>query len=227
MSVDESTDMLVPRERRRYEAVVESVLELVESRGLKPNDALPTERELSELFGVSRNVLRQAFSVLEERGMLRTIRGSGRYLRSVQGSVGSSSRAQIEVASIADLLEARKLLEVQIAELACERRTAQQAQSLPILASRLSAWEDNVRFHCALAACTHNFVLERMVRQQMDLAGELHQREHYQDPAHLERMRSEHQAIAAAVAARDRIQVGELIRTHLDGTRREVAGAPE
>src|SRR4051794_34990140 len=67
--------------RRRYERVVEQILELVESEGLDQGQALPTERELAERFGVSRNVLRQAFGVLEERGLLRSIRGSGRYLR--------------------------------------------------------------------------------------------------------------------------------------------------
>jgi GntR family transcriptional repressor for pyruvate dehydrogenase complex len=211
-----STPPLVQPERRRYEAVVDSLLELVEARNLRPGDALPTERELSQLFGVSRNVLRQAFSVLEERGLLRTLRGSGRYLRNVANAhAGEGIRARVEVASIADLLEARTMLESEIAALACQRRTAEQAQSLAVLASRLTDWEDNVAFHCAVAACTHNFVLERMVRQQLELASELHQREHYKDPDQLDSMRIEHQAIATAVAARDSATATDLVRRHL------------
>jgi GntR family transcriptional repressor for pyruvate dehydrogenase complex len=211
-----STLLLVQPERRRYEAVVDSLLELVEARNLGPGDALPTERELSQLFGVSRNVLRQAFSVLEERGLLRTLRGSGRYLRNVANAhAGEGIRARVEVASIADLLEARTMLESEIAAMACQRRTAEQAQSLVVLASRLTDWEDNVAFHCAVAACTHNFVLERMVRQQLELASELHQRDHYKDPDQLDSMRIEHQAIATAVAARDSATATDLVRRHL------------
>lgn len=224
LSSEATSSLLVPQAQRRYEAVVDGILELVDARGLQPGQALPTERELAELFGVSRNVLRQAFGLLEERGLLRTVRGSGRYLREAAdtGENKLEGRASMEVASIADVLEARTLLEVQVAALACDRRTAEQAESLAVLAGRLTSWEDNLAFHCAIAAATHNFLLERLVRQQADLAGELHQREHYRDRDELERMRSEHQTIAEAIAARDSATAQDLVRQHLHRTRRVV-----
>lgn len=219
--------LTLPQSPRRYEAVVDRIMELVEVRGLKPDQALPTERELAEVFGVSRNVLRQAFGVLEERGLLRTVRGSGRYLRAAisdpmerEGTAGL--RTSMEVASIADVLEARSLLEVQVARLACDRRTEEQARTLAALASGLTAWENNLEFHCAIAAATQNFVLEKMVRQQAEIAGELHQRSHYDDPDELQRMRTEHQAIAAAIVARDPDAAEEITRQHLHRTRRVV-----
>ena len=76
-----------------------------------------------------------------------------------------------------------------LAELACQRRTNEEAQNLSILSRRLTSWEDNVAFHGAIAACTHNFMLERMVREQVDLAKELRQRDYYGDSDQLERMR--------------------------------------
>lgn len=215
----------VPQAPRRYEAVVDGILELVEARGLGPGQALPTERELAEVFGVSRNVLRQAFGVLEERGLLRTVRGSGRYLRDVSGSTqveSSTSRSSMEVASIADILEARCLVEMQVVRLACERRTAEQAESLAVLAGRLTPWEDNLAFHTAMAEATHNFALENLVRQQVELSGKLNQRQHYKDPALLESMRKEHLEIAAAIVARDAEQAAQLVRAHLEGTRRHL-----
>jgi GntR family transcriptional repressor for pyruvate dehydrogenase complex len=219
MTAEALSALRVPPERRRYERVVDSLLELIEVRGLGPGDAMPTERELAELFGVSRNVLRQAFGILEERGLLSTLRGSGRYLREANTAHDQQGgRAQVEIASIADVLEARTLLEVQIAALACERRTNEEAQDLVALSRRLTGWEDNVAFHCAIAACTHNFMLERMVRQQVDLASELHQREYYDDPDQLERMRLEHQTIATAIIARDAAAAKELVRHHLNRT---------
>lgn len=216
----------LPQERRRYEAVVDGILELVEARGLQSGQALPTERELAEVFGVSRNVLRQAFGVLEERGILRTKRGSGRYLRETAGSAEPCTRPpSFEASSIADVLEARSLLEVQVAALACERRTAAQADALMVLAGRLASWEDNLAFHCAIAAATQNFVLEKMVRQQAEFAGELHQRKHYQDPDELDRMRAEHLDIAAAIASRDSETAQALVHRHLHRTRRVVFDA--
>jgi DNA-binding FadR family transcriptional regulator len=170
---------------------------------------------------VSRNVARQAFGVLEERGLIRTVQGSGRYLRETfdPGSRGLGVRATVEIASIADVLEARSLLEEQVAALACERRTAEQSRTLAALADRLTSWEDNLAFHCAIAAATQNFVLERLVCQQAELAGELHQRRYYADPGELESMRAEHRTIAAAIAARDSDTARDLVRRHLQRTR--------
>lgn len=218
---DTMSELRIPTERRRYETVVDSLLELIEDRGLGPGDAMPTERELAEVFGVSRSVLRQAFGILEDRGLINTLRGSGRYLRdAVESDSVLGARQRVEVASIADVLEARTLLESQIARLACDRRTAEEAQRLTRLAGRLESWEDNVEFHKALAACTHNFMLQRMVREQIELSDELHQRDHYSDPDQLQRMRGEHLAIATAVSARDADAAEELVRGHLRGTNR-------
>ena len=221
-TVEGSSVLLVPPSRRRFEAVVDGILELVEARGMRPGQALPPERELAETFGVSRNVLRQAFGILEERGLLHTVRGSGRYLRSATGEEPDQqlgARATVEMASIADLLEARTLIEVQVAALACDRRTAEQSRTLAVLAGRLTSWDDNLTFHCAIAAATQNFALERLVRQQTELAGQLHQREHYNDPDELARMRAEHQEIAAAITARDGERAQQLVRGHLHRTR--------
>lgn len=211
--------MLVPP-RRRYELVVDELLEIIRSRGLRPGQALPTERELAGTFGVSRNVLREAFGVLEHRGLIRSVRGSGRYLREVEEEPGA--RDSLEVASIADVLEARTLLEVHVADLACQRRTADEARRITDAAGRLASWDDNLAFHALIAAAAHNFVLERLVREQAELAGALHQRERYEDPDELATMRREHQEIAAAVAARDGGCARELVRRHLDRTRRVV-----
>lgn len=211
----------IPSERRRYEAVVDSLLELIESRGLKPGDAMPTERDLADGYGVSRSVLRQAFGVLEDRGLITTRRGSGRYLREAAGGQqGDGARSRMEIASIADVLEARILLESRIAALACDRRTSDEARRLDDAADELNGWADNVRFHAMLASCTHNFMLEKMVRDQMEFSHELHQREHYKDPDQIERMRNEHRAIAAAVIARDAETAERLVGDHLKGTSR-------
>ena len=212
--------MRITPERRRFEAVVDRLLELIENRAFEAGDALPTERELAETFGVSRSVLRQAFGILEDRGIIVTRRGSGRYLRETGISSGGGSRTRIELASIADVLEARTLLERQIAMLACERRTNEEATHLAKTSEVLESWDDNYAFHTALVACTHNFMLERMIREQLDLSGELQQHERYNDPEQLEIMRQEHIAIATAVVARDVEAAEELVTNHLRGTSR-------
>ena len=63
------------REQRLYQRVVEKVLELISSGAWKPGFRLPPERELSESFGVSRTVVREAVKALEARGVLESTTG--------------------------------------------------------------------------------------------------------------------------------------------------------
>ncbi|MBR8740778.1 FadR/GntR family transcriptional regulator [Nocardiopsis sp. MG754419] len=211
-----------PRLRDR---VVASLLELIRELELTPGRALPTERELAARLSVSRNVVRQAFDILEERGIVRSRRGSGRFLRTVEDVAAPVDPRTLEAASIADILEARFVIEEQCVVMACQRRTTSEVRELARLGARLRTWDDNVEFHVALAAATHNFMLERLVRQQLDLGAQLHQRDRYDDPAQLAHMRSEHEAIVRAVEDRDEERARALMRSHLRSTRRSVAGS--
>lgn len=209
---------------RLRDSVVESILGLVQEMALAPGDALPTERDLSTRLGVSRNVIRQSFDLLEERGLVSSRRGSGRFLRTVEdeSGVGHGDPGLLEIASIADILETRAILEEQTVALACQRRTAGELRELVQLGGQLQSWEDNARFHVALAAATHNFMLERLVRQQIELSDQLHQRQKYADPAELDHMRAEHVAMVQAVGSRDATRARELMRRHLSGAHRAV-----
>ena len=77
-STFESTTIApLEREQRLYERVVEKVLELISSGAWRPGYRLPPERELSDAFGVSRTVVREAVKALEARGILESTTGSG------------------------------------------------------------------------------------------------------------------------------------------------------
>lgn len=56
---------------RLYESVIEQIMDLIKNNELKPGDKLPPERELAEKLSISRGSLREAFRVLESRGLLR------------------------------------------------------------------------------------------------------------------------------------------------------------
>ena len=65
-----------------YRQVQNAIRGAISSRVLKPNDALPPERELAELFAVSRITVRKAISGLVREGVLDTHHGSGNFVRS-------------------------------------------------------------------------------------------------------------------------------------------------
>lgn len=212
------------RPGRLYQWVVDHVLEYVSERGLQPGDALPTERELAAELGVSRNVLREAFRVLEQWGLIQTRQGSGRYLRELPANQPRMREpvTRLEVASIADVLESRLILEEQIAVLACERRTLAEAREILELSNTLETWNDNVAFHSAVAGATHNFMLKRLLRDQMDLLAEMRQRDYYRYPDAVQVLITEHKALADAIASRDLERARETIRAHMRHTLRTI-----
>jgi GntR family transcriptional regulator len=65
-----------------YRQVQSAIRDAIASRVLKPADALPPERELAELFAVSRITIRKAISGLVSEGVLDTHHGSGNFVRS-------------------------------------------------------------------------------------------------------------------------------------------------
>jgi len=65
-----------------YRQVQAAIRDAINARVLKPNDALPPERELAELFAVSRITVRKAIGELVNEGVLDTHHGSGNFVRS-------------------------------------------------------------------------------------------------------------------------------------------------
>ncbi len=63
-----------------YQAVSEALLRQIRSGELKPNDRLPSESELCELYSVGRNTIRRALSELVDDGYLKTIAGLGTFV---------------------------------------------------------------------------------------------------------------------------------------------------
>jgi len=66
------------RRPTKYEVVAAVLEERV--RGMQPQDALATERELLEEFRVSRTTVRQALKVLIDKGLVYNVQGSGTYV---------------------------------------------------------------------------------------------------------------------------------------------------
>lgn len=157
------------REPRLYERLVEKILGLISSGAWKPGYRLPPERELSEAFGVSRTVVREAVKALEARGVLESVVGSGVSVRlanvdmvsrSLQTYMQLSNRVDFEIR----LNEVRRVLEVEMVALAAARRTPEQLSQLHQICQQMRAGgnpakhmaELDFRLHVTLAEATQN-----------------------------------------------------------------------
>ncbi|MFI8632356.1 FadR/GntR family transcriptional regulator [Microbacterium sp. NPDC077663] len=161
------------RTKRAYEYIYESIRGAIEAERLKPGDKLPAERDLAEVFKVSRQAVREAIRGLESNGMIETRLGvhggafvSDGDLRVVSQAV--SNMASLNALTPESVLEARILLTSDVIRLACQRATAEDLRRIEadivITEERYSnpgadRTQQISRFYRLLAEATHNEVL--------------------------------------------------------------------
>src|SRR5258706_1980367 len=155
---------------------------------LRPGDRLPPERELSEQLGVSRTVVREATKLLQERGLVKVLTGSGSFVSKVESSAISQSISLFMWGhghAFHDLLEIRKMFEVEIAGLAAERATAEEVRELEAALAQMSAGAEagtaglekfvlaDLLFHHVLAKASKNSLLPLLLAPINDLLLEV------------------------------------------------------
>src|SRR5881396_1311475 len=106
---------------RIYEEIVRQVKQMIAEGRLKSGDRLPPERDLAEKFVVSRSSVREALRALESLGLVEIRPGEGTFVREVSVESLIEPLALMMVSqrgALAELFEARRLLEPGIAALA-------------------------------------------------------------------------------------------------------------
>ncbi len=168
MSPSENTDR-----RLAYQKVSDALLDDFRCGVIKPGDQLPNEAELGVRFDVSRSTIREALRLLSSQNLVVTSRGAsgGSFMAQPDLSLVSDSfssgiefLAIADELSVADLLEARELLEVPAVRLTAARRTPEQLAELHELTHNPSVEEGSFRFHTLLLESAHNPMLLVMTR---------------------------------------------------------------
>lgn len=75
-----------------YKQLVDEILEDIKQDRLKPEDKLPTERELAERLGISRGTVKKAYKELADNGVIEVIQGSGSYIHNNAIMTGNEKR---------------------------------------------------------------------------------------------------------------------------------------
>jgi GntR family transcriptional repressor for pyruvate dehydrogenase complex len=217
------SEALRPVERPRlYEQLVQRLREYVEEAGLQAGDRLPSERELAERLGVSRNTLKQATVALEVQGLVEIRHGGGTYLRSDNLSAEPIATMLERKQRLPDILDAREALEVKLAELAATRRTdddlaemdaAIEAMRRTIDSGGLGDEEDR-RFHAAVTAAAHSPILAEFYRQLAPQISES-RTESLRQPGRPARSLVQHQHIVEAIRARAAKRAVTAVRGHV------------
>lgn len=166
--------------KKAYEDIVSQIRTLIEEGKLKRNDQLPSERDLSETFRVSRTTVREAIRTLESMRLLQSRQGDGTYvLASSEESLIQPLAAALfnEKDDIRDIFYIRKIIEPHVAELAAENATPLEMEELERILEKQEACirhgeniiETDSAFHNLMVRATKNRVMERLIVTLIDL----------------------------------------------------------
>lgn len=231
-------------EPRAWEGVLAHIeARLVDGR-LRPGDHLPAERTLSADLGVSRSSVREAIRVLEAMGLVRTQTGSGPTSGAIivarpVGGMQALMRLQVAASGfpVVDVVRTRLLLETAVADDLAERSStvdlADARQLLDAMDDAALAPEEflalDAQFHLALAEASGNAVVAAT------MAGLRSSIEGYviaglaripDWAAMAARLRAEHRAVIAAIAAGDAVAARTRLHEHISGYYRDASPEP-
>lgn len=212
------------RRRSLAQQVTDQLLDFVASA---PSSlvTLPPERDLCERLKVSRNVVREALSALDEAGVVST-HGKRRIADRARASAQLVARTMADTSEqrlLLDPLEVRRMLEVEAAALAAERIDAAGLDDI-------ERWLDLMRdaahrgdaavdydsaFHLSIARGTGNHTLVKLVSALTEMLRTSRERSFEPEEAASLAI-ADHELILDALRSGDRQQAAEAMRRHLD-----------
>jgi GntR family transcriptional repressor for pyruvate dehydrogenase complex len=216
----------IPRDPSLVSRVVEQIEGLIIEGRLRPGDQIPPENELARQLGVSRTVIREAMRTLIAKDLLQVRAGSGTVVSTPSGKSLAQSMAMLlrndnSELDIDNVVQVRRLLEIEIAGLAAERRTAEDLARIEETLHQMAGTRDresfatsDVDFHTALAMATHNELFVLLLDSISDVMLET-RRTGYDVPGTPERGLKYHRAIFDQITAGDPEEARRAMREHL------------
>ena len=226
--------------RPLYEELVEQITRRIVRGDLKPGSALPTEPVLCEQFGVSRTVVREAVRILVSMGLLEVRHGSGMRVRGTdewdyldplvlfEQVVGGRGEELLD-----EVMEVRRIFEVEAAGLAARRRTEDNLLSLheflEAMREALKNAEEFTRLDVGFHECILSAARNRPLREAVKPINDVLKRGRFitnreacrRVDGALDSQRG-HEEIYAAIARKDPDDAREATSRHIEQFQRDI-----
>jgi GntR family transcriptional regulator, transcriptional repressor for pyruvate dehydrogenase complex len=217
--------------RRTFEGAVEQIAERVRLGELSAGERLPSERDLAATMQISRATLREAVRVLVDAGVLAVRAGSGGGMFVASDYVPFEllrSKSDLRLDEIAGVLEARRLIEPRVAQLAAVNAREEDyahlqhtidAQQALLLRGDVLENEDrflqlDTQFHLRIARASGNSTIVSMMRmllRRLEIARDLALHEHPIATWVID----VHERTQAAIRSADHERIEEVMDEHL------------
>jgi GntR family transcriptional repressor for pyruvate dehydrogenase complex len=218
--------------QKTYELVADRLLTLISSRSLRPGDAIPSERELGQLYGVGRSSIREALRMLESKGVIQS-GGNGSFTVAQFANALNISLdflLSVDQADHGELFEVRRILEGEAAALAASRRLESEVERMQVQVDAMAGGLDSeeafitadLGFHLIIAEASRNRLISHLMHAirvllQRSLMSSFH------IPGSPQGAVEMHRLILEAVAARRPEDARQLMQEHVSRVERDIA----
>ena len=214
--------------KKKSVEVAEQVIEAIQRGAYKVGDKLPPERVIECEMGVSKTSVREALSALHLAGIVERIPGSGTYVRNLPGGMGVLALLE-KSESVENALDARRVIERGVIELAIDRANGDQIAELgkiwkemetPLMGKDYERYfELNERFHLTIARSTGNPLIVRVVRLLLAITRQKLWKQtiveyFLKDERHFQESIEDHRQIFMALYNRDKVLARQVMENH-------------
>jgi GntR family transcriptional repressor for pyruvate dehydrogenase complex len=169
------------------EIIINEIIQHIKSGELKPGSKLPTERDMSHMFGVGRSSIREAIKALVLSGYLESSQGKGTFIKKdlpVSDMTLSNLQHALAAEQIMELMELRQILECNAVKLAAERARPEDIRRINEALERMQDCKTDFKkfyapdfdFHVAIAEATHNEMICETMKQIIEKSHESYEK---------------------------------------------------
>jgi GntR family transcriptional repressor for pyruvate dehydrogenase complex len=197
----------------------------------QPGEKLPSEAELCKAFHVGRSSLREALTSLAFIGLIRVRAGGGSYVADQPSAYYTSSWLNTGILNnekaFEDFVEARLILESELAGLCAKRITDSELEELADLVLKMKAsvgnadefWKLDLGFHVAMGLAAKNDVLGNILKDVRDQMRELISKSLLMREG-MEQAANQHAKMLDALRQHNPTKAREAMRSHLESFQR-------
>lgn len=210
------------------DAIAQQIRQKILAGEFPEGSKLPSEHEFVQLFGVSRNVVREAVARLKLGGLVETRRGIGSFIAPDR----RAANFQVHVDDLLDFTQLRHVFQLRIeieagaAALAAEHRTQEQLQALQQALEYMREtdddWEQGAKaayqFHQCVVACAQNPYFDQLYRHLSTVLSKAVRtlRRESTGTERISQIHQEHSRIFQAIHDKDAMVARLAMREHLN-----------
>ncbi len=222
-----SVTPLVPQRAAR---IATQLIELINVQRLNPGDRLPPERQLAELFAVSRPSLREALHILQAQGLVSIRHGQGTFIQ--EPIVAQELRASLVSTAhgLNELFDAREVLEVPASKWAAINSSKEDIRHLRATLNQIDTltWSSPVdfdqlqvldaKFHLTIVGISGNRFINQTLNILQDVM-KISMETTLRLPGRSDVSRGEHHEIFKAIESGNGELASKLTMQHITGAR--------